>query len=72
MDPARNFKKRNFTESLTPDPELENNQGQSRRLCHVRNESGLPLIPDVLRRRNQTTVRAKSGPMGLVAQLTPI
>jgi hypothetical protein len=30
MDPARNFKKRNFTESLTPDPELENSLGQNR------------------------------------------
>jgi hypothetical protein len=28
MDPARNVKKRNFTESLTPDPELENSLGQ--------------------------------------------
>src|SRR5664279_450817 len=30
MDPARNFKKRNFTESLTPDPELENSLGHKR------------------------------------------
>ena len=44
MDPARNFKKRNFTESLTPDPELENNQGQKRRFGHVRAISGLPSI----------------------------
>ena len=39
MGPARNY-----TESLTPDPELENSQGQSRRFNDVRASSALPMI----------------------------
>lgn len=29
--PGKDFKKRNFTESLTPDPELENSLGQQQK-----------------------------------------
>src|SRR5664279_2494790 len=46
MDPARNFKKRNFTESLTPDPELENKPGNCRAFELVNSLTIGKLPPD--------------------------
>src|SRR5664279_2124690 len=51
MDPARNIKKRNFTESLTPDPELENKPRSfptaSFRACTARCLLLLPERPEL-------------------------
>ena len=61
MDPARNLKKTNFTESLTPDPELENSLRRSRGAFLRRSHLADALSKKV---RGRAGRRGSNGPTG--------